>query len=197
MNSTKINYFVVVALSLLLVTNLSSCAKKPVATVDQESQPKVEDSSSTATDDSKAQPVEEGMGSAESLDTEVVAVSEEETLEGRTSGGLFPLYFDFDKSTIRSDQVERVEDNAMFMKNNPDVRVRIEGNCDERGTNEYNMALGQRRALSGQKYLINLGIDKSRIDTISYGEEQPINFGHDELSWSHNRRDDFIIIKQS
>ena len=96
---------------------------------------------------------------------------------------------------IRSDQVTRVEQNADFLKANPGVRVRIEGNCDERGTNEYNMALGQRRAMSGQQYMVNLGIAASRLDTISYGEERSLNFGHDELSWSQNRRDDFVIVK--
>ncbi|MCK5229763.1 MAG: OmpA family protein, partial [Desulfobulbaceae bacterium] len=71
----------------------------------------------------------------------------------------------------------------------------IEGNCDERGTNEYNMALGERRARSAKKYLTNLGVEGSRIETISYGEEKPLNYGHDELSWSQNRRDDFVITR--
>ncbi|MCA1765712.1 MAG: peptidoglycan-associated lipoprotein Pal [Desulfobulbaceae bacterium] len=116
-------------------------------------------------------------------------------MEGRTTPGLFPVYFDFDKSVIKSDQVDRMEKNAVFMEENPGLKVQVEGNCDERGTNEYNMALGQRRAISGKKYLVNLGIPETRLSTISYGEERPINFGHDELSWSQNRRDDFVVVE--
>lgn len=186
------SHFVIVAMMVLLFASMSACAKKPVASVEQADVAKIEEVAAVV-EDSKAQDAGEGMGSAESLDTQIVA--DTDPLEGRTSAGLFPLYFDFDKSMIRSDQVERVEKNAAFLKNNPAVRVRIEGNCDERGTNEYNMALGQRRALSGQQYMVNLGVAESRLDTISYGEERSLNFGHDELSWSQNRRDDFVIIR--
>ncbi|MCK4840135.1 MAG: peptidoglycan-associated lipoprotein Pal [Desulfobulbaceae bacterium] len=180
---------------VLLFASISACAKKPVAKVEQEDVAKVEEASPVAVEVSEPQETGEAKGGPESLDTQIVAEADPLEVEARTSAGLFPLYFDFDKSIIRSDQVERVEKNADFLKNNPDVRVRIEGNCDERGTNEYNMALGQRRALSGQQYLVNLGVAKSRFDTISYGEERSINFGHDELSWSQNRRDDFVITK--
>ena len=195
MNSNNLIRFVVAAAIVLLFATMSACAKKPVASVEQADVAKVEETVGAEADVSKTPDVDEGKGSAESLDTQIIAAVDAEPLEGRTSAGLFPLYFDFDKSIIRSDQVERVEKNAAFMKNNPGVRVRIEGNCDERGTNEYNMALGQRRALSGQQYMVNLGVAESRFDTISYGEERAINFGHDELSWSQNRRDDFVIAK--
>ena len=73
--------------------------------------------------------------------------------------------------------------------------IRIEGNCDPRGTKEYNLALGERRALSAQKYLVNLGVDASRMNTVSWGEEKLLLYGHDELSWAQNRRDDFVIVK--
>jgi peptidoglycan-associated lipoprotein len=82
-----------------------------------------------------------------------------------------------------------------MLKQNQSSRVRIEGNCDERGTNEYNMALGERRAQSAKKYLVNLGIHKDRMHTISYGEEKPLLHGHDEYSWAQNRRDDFVIVE--
>lgn len=136
--------------------------------------------------------IPEGMGAEESLESEPV-VESPVTLEGRTSNGLYPVYFDFDQSSLRADQIARLEKNAKYMKDNPRVKVQIEGNCDERGTNEYNMALGERRSMSAKKYLENLGISSSRLNTISYGEERPINFGHDELSWSQNRRSDFVI----
>ncbi len=140
--------------------------------------------------------INEGAGPAESLESKPLEQGGMiGTVEGsRTSTGLLPVYFDFDKSVIRPDQVERVEANAAFMKSDA-LKIQIEGNCDERGTNEYNMALGERRAMAAKKYLVNLGIDPTRLNTISYGEERPINFGHDELAWSQNRRDDFVIVE--
>ncbi len=114
-------------------------------------------------------------------------------LEGRTSAPMLPVYFDFNKSNIRKDMQGRAEANAAFLKGNAGMRIQVEGNCDERGTNEYNMALGERRAQAAKKYLVNLGVEDARIDTVSYGEEKPLNYGHDELSWSQNRRDDFVI----
>ena len=92
------------------------------------------------------------VGQPESLDSP----SQPSISEGRTSAPMLPIYFNFDESKIREDQVSRAIVNADFLKENPDVQVRIEGNCDPRGTNEYNMALGERRALSAKKYLENL-----------------------------------------
>lgn len=130
---------------------------------------------------------------AETLDAKGPDVKSPFTiLEGRTTGPMLPIYFDFDKSNVRADQKSRMETNATYLKGNPSATIAIEGNCDERGTNEYNMALGERRAVSAKKYLANLGVDASRLTTISYGEEKPLNFGHDELAWSQNRRADFV-----
>ncbi|WP_456384773.1 peptidoglycan-associated lipoprotein Pal [Desulfolithobacter sp.] len=134
----------------------------------------------------------EAMGPAEPLETG--ATPEDTILEARTSAPMLPIYFDFDSSTIRSDQVERIEKNADFLKNNPEVRIRIEGNCDPRGTREYNLALGERRAQSAKKYLENLGVSPDRMTTVSWGEEKLLLYGHDELSWAQNRRDDFVIV---
>ncbi len=131
----------------------------------------------------------EAMGKEESLAATGVGIS-----EGRTSEGMLPVYYDFDSSDIRQDQVSRIQVNADFIKGS-DVNVRIEGNCDPRGTNEYNMALGERRALSAKKYLVNLGIPEGRLSTISYGEERLLVHGHDELSYAQNRRSDFVIVE--
>ncbi len=114
-------------------------------------------------------------------------------LHGRSSAQLLPIYFDFDQAVVRSDQMTQLEQNADYLKKNPDVKVIVEGNCDERGTNEYNLALGERRALNGKKFLVELGVKQDRIRTISYGEERPLFTGHNEFAWSHNRRDDFVI----
>ncbi len=132
-----------------------------------------------------------GMGAEEPLESK----PQVGIVEGRTSGPMLPVYFDFDASNIRSDQVSRVINNADFLKENAEVKIRIEGNCDPRGTNEYNMALGERRALSAKKYLVNLGVGEKNLETISYGEERILLHGHDELSWAQNRRDDFVIFE--
>ena len=132
----------------------------------------------------------EAMGAEESLDSKPLGIS-----EGRTTEGMLPVYFDFDSSAIRKDQGPRVEFNAEFIKKKKDYDIKIEGNCDSRGTNEYNMALGERRALSVKKYLVNLGVDEAKLSTISYGEERMLLHGHDELSWAQNRRADFVVVE--
>ncbi len=105
------------------------------------------------------------------------------------------IHFDFDKYNIRADAVPIMQKNASWLKANPGVRTIVEGNCDERGTNEYNMALGERRAKAGKDYLVNLGVESSRIDTVSYGEERPLDPAHNEAAWAMNRRDDFVTRK--
>lgn len=114
--------------------------------------------------------------------------------EGRTSAPMMPIYFDFDRSNIRPDQENRITKNADYLIDNMMVRVRIEGNTDDRGTREYNMALGERRAMSAKKFLMDMGVATGRLETMSYGEERPIAFAQDEQSWSLNRRADFLII---
>ncbi len=105
------------------------------------------------------------------------------------------IYFDFDKYLVKTESRDALKRNADWLQANSDYRVRIEGNCDERGTNEYNMALGQRRADAATKYLMDLGIAKDRISAVSYGEEKPICQESNEACWSKNRRDDFIVTK--
>jgi len=105
------------------------------------------------------------------------------------------IYFDFDKSDLREDDRRRLQENAAWLKTHPKDRIVIAGNCDERGTIGYNIALGDRRASAARRYLINLGIDPSRIQTVSYGKERPVDPGHDEVAWAKNRRDDFSHSK--
>ncbi len=160
------------------------CAKKAVT--DKGAEPPVTMKADTG----------EGKGSKESLDSKGYDPNAAgNILEGRTHAPMVPVYFDFDKSDIRADQQSRIKKDGDFLVSQATTRIRIEGNCDERGTNEYNMALGERRAMASKKYLTNLGVAANRMDTISYGEEKPLNFGHDEMAWSQNRRDDFVISK--
>jgi peptidoglycan-associated lipoprotein len=103
------------------------------------------------------------------------------------------IYFDFDKYVIKPEFRDALKRNADWLQQNPGAKVVVEGNCDERGTNEYNMALGQRRADAAAKYLMDLGVAKDRIGTVSYGEEKPICTEKTESCWSKNRRDDFVV----
>ncbi len=101
------------------------------------------------------------------------------------------LHFGFDAANLIPESRTRLQKIAEVLGRYPGVRVRIDGNCDERGTEEYNLALGSRRAAVAKEYLSNLGIDASRISVISYGKERPVADGHDEQAWAQNRRDDF------
>lgn len=112
---------------------------------------------------------------------------------GRCSPEFKPIYFEYDQSKIKNDQIPAMEHNGSYLKNNPSARVLIEGNTDNRGTNEYNLALGERRAMSAKAYLKAFGIEESRIRTVSYGEERPLFNGQSEDDYAHNRRDDFIL----
>jgi len=103
------------------------------------------------------------------------------------------IHFDFDQYRIRPVDEAVLEDAAGWLKDNAGVRMLIEGHCDERGTNEYNMALGEQRALAARRYLIGLGIAAERISTISYGEERPLDPRSTEDAWGKNRRGHFVI----
>jgi peptidoglycan-associated lipoprotein len=104
------------------------------------------------------------------------------------------VYFDFDSSVLKGSEKPKVSAVADYLKANSANAVRVEGNCDERGTEEYNRSLGERRALAVREELIRLGIDPTRADTISYGKDKPAVQGHDETAWKQNRRDDFIVL---
>ena len=103
------------------------------------------------------------------------------------------VFFDYDKAELRGDARAVLQEDARILKENPDARITLEGHCDERGTEEYNLALGQRRAEVVKAYLVDLGVAASRLSTISYGEEKPFSQGHDESAWSQNRRVHFLI----
>ena len=103
------------------------------------------------------------------------------------------VYFDFDDASIRPDAREILKDKVEWLKTNPGVSVTIEGHCDERGTEAYNIALGERRAQSIKTFLITAGINNNRLSTISYGEEKPLDQGHTEAAWTKNRRGHFRI----
>jgi len=106
------------------------------------------------------------------------------------------IYFDYDRAVVREDARVTLEGNADWLKKFRTAKILVEGHCDERGTEEYNLALGEKRAKSAQDYLLSLGIGSDRIRIISYGKSQPINPGHDESAWQMNRRAQFLIIEK-
>ena len=106
-----------------------------------------------------------------------------------------PAFFDYDKSGLRPDAVEALTHDAKLLGDDPSLRILIEGHCDERGTREYNLALGDRRARAAKDFLVRYGIEAARIETISYGRERPFAMGSDEVSWQQNRRAHVVVKK--
>lgn len=136
---------------------------------------KAEEAVQPSADEMPATPPGDSMGTAESIAQ--------------------PVYFGFDEYTLDSAGQDRAKAVADYMKANPSAVVQIEGHCDERGSIEYNLALGERRAQAVKNYLTTLGVDGSRLPTISYGEEKPVADGHDEDAWTKNRRAEFVVSK--
>ena len=112
-------------------------------------------------------------------------------IQARIAEVFKPIYFSYDQSTLTSESQSILQEIGKLMKEVPEITARVEGHADERGTNEYNLALGERRAISVQDYLSSYGVQKSRLQTISYGEEKPAQMGGDESSWAKNRRVEF------
>jgi peptidoglycan-associated lipoprotein len=126
----------------------------------------------------------------------VPAQKNETTGQGPAMGVVLKdIYYDFDKYIIRPQDADILKRDSVWFKDNPGSRVQIEGNCDERGTVEYNLVLGQKRADSAKNYLVNLGVDRKLLDTISYGKERPADPAHNEAAWAKNRRSHFAPLK--
>ncbi len=106
------------------------------------------------------------------------------------------IHFDFDKYDIGPKEEEILRGNAALLEKHPTMQLQIEGHCDERGTSEYNLALGERRANAVKRYLVTLGIRSNRLSTISYGEERPLDRGHDEEAWTKNRRAHIVVLSK-
>ena len=156
---------------------LSSCAKKQVKVEAPASAPAMTPAPAPA-------PAPAAKGPAEDAMAKEVKAFEAEA-----------IYFDFDKSDLKPAARAILEKKAGWLRTNSSYKLKVEGNCDERGTVEYNLALGERRAKAAVKYLNALGIAADRMTTISYGEERPADPGHNEAAWSKNRRDEFRLSK--
>ena len=151
-------------------------------------------SGSGETKSTPGKPASQGPSDVES--TPPIKPAGEWLSPGKTGNNTRIIYFDYDKSDIRSDQMPNVEWNAEWLKKNPQYQVRVEGHCDERGTEEYNVALGDRRARSIKKQLMYLGVDPTRLFVVSYGEMNPAVEGHNEEAWAKNRRVELWISRQ-
>jgi len=103
------------------------------------------------------------------------------------------IYFDFNKAAIQPGDRAVLKEIADYLLKDKNIKISIEGNCDERGTDKYNLVLGDKRAKAAMTYLVNLGVDKKRIRTISNGKDKPLDSGHNEEAWAKNRRDDFVV----
>jgi peptidoglycan-associated lipoprotein len=121
----------------------------------------------------------------------------EKSAEEVRAGLAVMIHFDYDKATIRSEDAALLERKVPLLQANPGLRVRIAGHCDERGSDEYNLALGNRRALSAKQFLVDHGVDGNRLEIVSYGKERPLDPGHNEAAWAQNRRDEFEVMNPS
>ncbi len=113
--------------------------------------------------------------------------------DSNKAGALKSIYFDFNSAGLSQESKDALNNNAAFLKTNTSVKVQVEGHADERGGVQFNLALGEKRAKGVREYLIGQGVEAARLTTISLGKEKPVSFGHDEESWSKNRRANFII----
>jgi len=114
--------------------------------------------------------------------------------EDRSALAAYTIHFAFDSAVVRGSEQANLQAVASALNSDPSAKLLIEGNCDERGTEEYNRALGERRALAARQALAGMGIDPSRIRTISYGKDKPVNPAHNPTAWAENRRDDFVLL---
>lgn len=166
---------IVIAALMAGTALLGACSKKPPASLPPEPEPNV---TATPTPTAPTGPV---LGTQAHFEQAV--------------NGQNVIYFDTDKYNIDSADAAALQTQAQYLLRYPNINVRVEGNCDERGTREYNLALGERRANAAKNYLVSLGVAASRITTVSYGKERPVALGSDEAAWAQNRRDVTVVIE--
>ena len=189
-------FWVCLALLLLIPGFMfaTSCAKKqvvsePAVTAEEEDA----EARRLAVERERQEALEKQRLREEGLAEEAKARMQREARAARESFLNELIHFEFDKSRLLPEAKAILRVKAEWLKANPEAQAIIEGHCDERGTNEYNLALGDRRAQSAKTYLVDLGIAPERLTCISYGEERPLDPGHNEAAWAKNRRDQFVL----
>ena len=181
----KIRIWLPVVVLILALMFSGACSKKVVNRGNDTAGSTTQDTYSTDNSSSN----QEDLAKAEDISEKGSGMSSDDTM----MINLEDIYFEFDQSTLTSESQSILTQKARWLKENSDVKVVIEGHCDNRGTNEYNLALGDRRASSTKAFLVDLGISPSRMITISYGEERPLMKGQNEEAWAKNRRAHFEV----
>jgi peptidoglycan-associated lipoprotein len=188
MSTRRFHLFVLVALTASLI--LAGCAKRPATTQAAAPAPTGRAETVTPTPPAPAPPPQRAPETAPPAQAPTARPSIKEFV---SIPELKDIFFDFDKYDIRANDAKTLDANASWLKSNADHLVLIEGHCDERGTNEYNLALGERRAKAAMNYLVSQGVQANRITIISYGEERPVCAEHNEACWAKNRRSHFLV----
>lgn len=171
MVSTKKSQNIILALGLALVVSACSSSKK--------------------TEDASPDSLAPGESSAPSIETTPISFDAMGSDSGKIAG-LETVQFEYDQSSLSAESRKKIQGNVAWMKKNPSARVTVEGHCDSRGSNEYNIALGERRAKAVKAYMVSLGIAASRLETVSYGKEKPVANGDSESDHRKNRRANFV-----
>ncbi len=183
---------VICVLVILSLVMFASCKKKvetdPKATQEDTQQEATEEE--TPVDDAASVDEQDTPADAE---VDIVENNDEEIANLRDAFSNVTVKFSYDSSAIMDTEIQTLEGKAEWLRNNADATVTVEGHCDERGTTEYNLALGDRRAARVKNFLVNLGIDAERVTTVSYGEEKPAVSGNNEDAWAQNRRAQCVI----
>jgi peptidoglycan-associated lipoprotein len=185
----------ILVLMLCLGLTMAGCAKKTVV----KEEPSIKKEEALAKPEAERTKEMKGKEEQGAKEFEKGLVAKKEPgIEGEVfeSKLLKDIHFDFDKYNIRPGDAEILNENAALLKKYPKVKVQIEGHCDERGTVEYNLALGERRANTTKKYLVSLGVSADGISTISYGKERPLDPGHNEEAWARNRRAHIVVLSK-
>lgn len=182
--SQRSSYFAVVALLLVI----AGCGKKRPPAV-------ATGSGTTTRTETTTRTVPENLDAGPDVQTLEGEGLGEDALESETGEGgpLADVYFGYDQSALTDEGRAALEKHALWLQNHRDVKVQVEGHCDERGTVEYNLALGDARAQAARDYLLSLGVAAGRLGTVSYGKERPVDPGHSEAAWARNRRAHFKV----
>jgi peptidoglycan-associated lipoprotein len=181
---------IALALAFLVIFSFPSCTKKKISSEPVTTTAAEEEARRRAEEEARQKALQEEDLKEERISEEMAAEREEAEA---TAFENEDIYFEFDSIRLTPEAQEILTQKARWLRENPNATVTIEGHCDNRGTNEYNLALGEGRAQSAKTFLVDLGIDPSRLTTISYGEERPIDAEQTEEAWARNRRGHFVI----
>jgi peptidoglycan-associated lipoprotein len=190
-----------VTLALLTAIVVPACQKKvkpvvapPVTIVPASTMPDVPVTVTTATAQTVTEPTDFVKPSTEVVTETLPNDIGELNRVAQSRGYIADAFFEYNDASLSADAQTALTSSATWLKKNAQYNLLVEGHCDERGTEQYNLALGDRRANQAKEYLVTLGVDAARIRTVSYGEERPFDPGHDESAWSRNRRDHLVLV---